>query len=150
MWCDKLWAAVSYRHINDIDHVFSPGHPLLLLIRVAPPKCPFKFKHKRGWLKIIDSVFMRSIRIIGDSITPGQKFQPSRRTFTPSMLQRHQNSDFFFFFKHILFHYPRLRLTIFRREFVIGVLVDVVPSDSDIDAVGERPVPLHVSFVSID
>lgn len=40
--------------------------------------------------------------------------------------------------------------TIFRGELVVGVLVDVVPPDGDIDAVGERPVPLHVPFVSID
>lgn len=40
--------------------------------------------------------------------------------------------------------------TIFRGEFVVGVLVDVVPPDGDVDAVGERPVPLHVPFVSID
>lgn len=42
------------------------------------------------------------------------------------------------------------RLTIFWGEFIVGVFVDVVASDSDIDAVGERPIPLHVTFVHRD
>ncbi len=40
--------------------------------------------------------------------------------------------------------------TIFWREFIVGVFVDVVASDGDIDAIREGPVPLHVPFVSID
>lgn len=40
--------------------------------------------------------------------------------------------------------------TVFWREFIVGVFVDIVPSDCDIDAISERPVPLHLPFVSID
>lgn len=40
--------------------------------------------------------------------------------------------------------------TVFRGEFIVGVFVNVVPSDGDIDAIGERPVTLHLPFVSID
>lgn len=41
-------------------------------------------------------------------------------------------------------------LTVFWREFIVGIFIDVVASDGDIDAIRERPVPLHVPFVSID
>lgn len=40
--------------------------------------------------------------------------------------------------------------TVFWRELIIGVFVDVVASDGDIDAIGEWPVSLHVQFVCID
>lgn len=40
--------------------------------------------------------------------------------------------------------------TVFWREFIVGVFIDVVASDGDIDAIRERPIPLHVPFVSID
>lgn len=40
--------------------------------------------------------------------------------------------------------------TIFWRELIVGVLVDVVAPDGDIDAIEERPVPLHVPFVGKD
>lgn len=40
--------------------------------------------------------------------------------------------------------------TVFWGEFIVGVFVDIVPSDGDIDAISEWPVPLHLAFVSID
>lgn len=112
---------------------------------------------------------MRSIRIIGDSITPRQISTLSLKASAPSMLQnRTRNSEIHYFKKvrsefrreRFLLHYPSVRAaswptasfrrTIFRGEFVVGVLVDVVSPDGDVDAVGERPVPLHVPLVSID
>lgn len=40
--------------------------------------------------------------------------------------------------------------TVLWRELVVGVLIDVVPSDGDVDAVQERPVALHVPLVCVD
>lgn len=113
---------------------------------------------------------MRSIRIIGDSITPRKKFQPSPLkpprhrccNTEPEILKLTVSKKVRSEFRRerFLLHYPSVRAaswptasfrrTIFRGEFVVGVLVDVVPPDGDVDAVGERPVPLHVPLVSID
>lgn len=40
--------------------------------------------------------------------------------------------------------------TVLRGQFVVRVLVDVVPPDGDVDAVEERAIPLYVPFISID
>lgn len=42
------------------------------------------------------------------------------------------------------------RHTVFWREFIVGVFVDVVAPDGDIDTIREWPVPLHIPFVSVD
>ena len=41
-------------------------------------------------------------------------------------------------------------LTILWGQLVVGVLIDVVPADSDADAIQEGPVPLHVPLVCVD
>lgn len=40
--------------------------------------------------------------------------------------------------------------TVFWREFIVGIFIDIVPSDGDIDAIRKWPVPLHIPLVSID